>query len=163
MGMVSAEGQSALDPSAVQFLIQQQHWETLVCGLLQVSNRLFPTCPEEFRDTSNSSGLWVYCFNCCSTVDLLLLITSRNSALALSSNGDQQYDTWYGAEDTSRTAIDLRLLYRRFPYLLRSISSQFFYNCYALNRCIWFDFSGCVSQIGSSPNKTHINLRIKFA
>ncbi|KAM7542647.1 hypothetical protein Aperf_G00000007512 [Anoplocephala perfoliata] len=51
MAMVSAESQSALDPSGVHFLIQQQHWETLVCGLLQVANRLFPICPEEFRDT----------------------------------------------------------------------------------------------------------------
>nr|CDS18951.1 lisH domain and HEAT repeat containing protein [Echinococcus granulosus] len=51
MSMVSAEGQSPLDPSAVQFLVQRQNWETLVSGLLQVANRLFLTCPEEFRDT----------------------------------------------------------------------------------------------------------------
>uniref|UniRef100_A0A0R3T8Y2 HEAT repeat-containing protein 1 n=1 Tax=Rodentolepis nana TaxID=102285 RepID=A0A0R3T8Y2_RODNA len=51
MVMVSGEGQTtALDSSVVQFLVQQQHWETLVIGLLQVVNRLFPTCPEDFRD-----------------------------------------------------------------------------------------------------------------
>ncbi|KAL5108085.1 RAB11-binding protein RELCH [Taenia crassiceps] len=52
MSMVSAESQSPLDPSAVQFLVQLQHWETLVGGLLQVANRLFRTCPEEFRDAT---------------------------------------------------------------------------------------------------------------
>ncbi|VDK32785.1 unnamed protein product [Taenia asiatica] len=52
MSMVSAESQSPLDPSAVQFLVQRQHWETLVSGLLQVVNRLFRTCPEEFRDAT---------------------------------------------------------------------------------------------------------------
>ncbi|KAL5963263.1 RAB11-binding protein RELCH [Taenia solium] len=52
MSMVSAESQSSLDPSAVQFLVQRQHWETLVSGLLQVANRLFRTCPEEFRDAT---------------------------------------------------------------------------------------------------------------
>ncbi|KAM3187987.1 hypothetical protein ACTXT7_001222 [Hymenolepis weldensis] len=52
MAIVSGEVQTTtLDPSAVQFLVQQQHWETLVSGLLQVVNRLFPTCPEDFRDT----------------------------------------------------------------------------------------------------------------
>ncbi|VDL46310.1 unnamed protein product [Hymenolepis diminuta] len=52
MAIVSGEVQTTtLDPSAVQFLVQQQHWETLVSGLLQVANRLFPTCPEDFRDT----------------------------------------------------------------------------------------------------------------
>ncbi|VDM19772.1 unnamed protein product [Hydatigera taeniaeformis] len=50
MSMVSAESQSPLDSSVVQFLAQRQHWETLVSGLLQVANRLFRTCPEEFRD-----------------------------------------------------------------------------------------------------------------
>ncbi|VDD79438.1 unnamed protein product [Mesocestoides corti] len=51
MSLVSADNQTSLDPSAVQFLVQQQYWETLVSGLLQVANRLLPTCSEDFRDT----------------------------------------------------------------------------------------------------------------
>ncbi len=52
MSLVSAENQPVLSTSAVLFLVQRSHWETLVTGLLQVANRLFPTCSEEFRDKS---------------------------------------------------------------------------------------------------------------
>uniref|UniRef100_A0A0V0J4T2 Uncharacterized protein n=1 Tax=Schistocephalus solidus TaxID=70667 RepID=A0A0V0J4T2_SCHSO len=51
MDMVNADfSASALETTQNHVQLQRPHWETLVTGLLQVLNKLFPTCSDDFRD-----------------------------------------------------------------------------------------------------------------
>ncbi|BHF70807.1 hypothetical protein SprV_0301386000 [Sparganum proliferum] len=51
MDMVSEDSSaSPLDTTQTNVQLQRPHWETLVTGLLQVLNKLFPTCSDGFRD-----------------------------------------------------------------------------------------------------------------
>ncbi|VDN11340.1 unnamed protein product [Dibothriocephalus latus] len=51
MDMVSADASvSPLETTQKHVQLQRPHWEILVTGLLQVLNKLFPTCSDNFRD-----------------------------------------------------------------------------------------------------------------